>query len=342
MHITPTLTVSCPVGINHYDRTHECWLQSITFVFRNSKGAPVGSTVITLFQYITFHGNALSWSEEDVVTSVKSKRKTAPISGALDVSCGASPCTANPNFNPSPIKVGSRGSVSYVDRLPGGKYEKTFNLYILEWSAPGVMVQSVPAWSTPWVYRCDNGVATIGEGCVTNYTPTLGLSVRNAGASAALFRWTQLHMDAHWGLKGKGNPLTRASMSTAAGNRNTVCDSTFKRKGTVIVHGGANDKDSCDEFPFAATNQSGASQLKAKGEKGTACAQLQSVRTANSGTEAEQWGNVKVIGTPKYSAPCVRGHIPSKLNNSTGGSYRAFIQSQRLFVDDAFWVSVGP
>jgi hypothetical protein len=136
MHITPTLTVSCPVGINHYDRTHECWLQSITFVFRNSKGKQVGSTVIALFQYITFHGNALSWSEEDVVTSVKPKGKTAPISAGLEVSCGASPCTANPSFSPSPIKVGSRGSVSYVDRLPGGKYHKLFSLYILDWSAP--------------------------------------------------------------------------------------------------------------------------------------------------------------------------------------------------------------
>lgn len=113
------------------------------------------------------------------------------------------------------------------------------------------------------------------------------------------------------------------------------------QKGTVIVHGRENDKDSCDEFPFAATNQSGASQLKAKKEKGTVCAQLQSVRTAKSGTEAEQWGNVAVIGTPNYSVPCVRGHVTLKLNNSTGGSYRAFIQSQRLFVDDAFWVSVG-
>lgn len=121
MPITPALTVSCPVGINHYDRTHECWLQTMTFDFLNSKGGRVGSTVITLFQYITFRGNALSWSEEDVVTSVKPTGKTAPISAELDVSCGASPCTADPSFNPSPIKVGSRGSVSYTDRLSGDR-----------------------------------------------------------------------------------------------------------------------------------------------------------------------------------------------------------------------------
>jgi hypothetical protein len=99
MHITPALTASCPVGINHYDRTHECWLQTMTFHFLNSKGKQVGSTVITLFQYITFRGNALSWSEEDIVTSVKPTGKTAAISAELDASCGASPCTANPDFN---------------------------------------------------------------------------------------------------------------------------------------------------------------------------------------------------------------------------------------------------
>jgi hypothetical protein len=120
----------------------------MTFHFLNSKGKQIGSTVITLFQYITFRGNALSWSEEDIVISVKPTGTTAPINAELDASCGASPCTANPSFNPSPIKVGSRGSVSYTDRLSGGRYQKIFNLYILEWSAPGFTVQSVPAWRT--------------------------------------------------------------------------------------------------------------------------------------------------------------------------------------------------
>jgi hypothetical protein len=121
-------------------------------------------------------------------------------------------------------------------------------------------------------------VATSGEGCVTNYTPTLDLHISQAGASAALFRWGQVHMDEHWGLEGKGKPFTRASKSAGAGNRNTVCDGTFRSKGTVIVHGQENDEDSCDEFPFAATNQSGASALKAKKEKGN-CLRATPVRT---------------------------------------------------------------
>jgi len=100
-------------------------------------------------------------------------------------------------------------------------------------------------------------------GCVIPaYTPTLTLSIRQAGASAALFKWAQTHMDAHWGLKGKGSPLTRASGGAGEGNMKIVCDSTFRRQGAVVVKGGSNDVDSCDEFPFASTVQSGSATLK--------------------------------------------------------------------------------
>ena len=149
-------------------------------------------------------------------------------------------------------------------------------------------------------------------------------------------------MKAHWGLKSNHSPLTRASDSAGNDNRDLVCDSTFKRQGTVVVKGGKNDKDSCDEFPYASTKQSGAATLKKEKKTGAACAQLQSVRTSNSGSEAAQWGGVKVIGSPNYAAPCVRGHVPLKLNGSTGGSYSTFIRDQRLFVGENFWVSVGP
>ena len=102
-------------------------------------------------------------------------------------------------------------------------------------------------------------MATTGEGCVyPKATPTLVLSIGQAGASAALFQWAQVHMKAHWGLYGKGSALTRASGATWDHNRKVVCDGTFHRQGTVIVNGEKNDVDSCDEFPLASTNQSGA------------------------------------------------------------------------------------
>jgi hypothetical protein len=340
---SPALKVSCAVGIGHYDRTHECWLESLTFTFYKDK-VPVGDTVVALFQYVTLRGTGLAWSEEDVVTAVDSTGETAPISGTLSVSCGGGPCLAAASFAPAPITIGSNGSVAYGDRLAVGEYvTDMFNTYTLDYEAPPyipVSDNASSAWSSPWPYRCDNGVAVAkSAGCVVPAAvPTLTLSIKQAGASAAMFRWAQQHMSAHWGLKGKGAELTRAS-GTADANERVICRG-FKKQGTVIVKGGKNDKDSCDEFPFASTGQSGAPQLVKEHKTGAACVQLQAVRTANSGSEAAQWGNVKVIGTPDYGAVCVRGHIPLRLNSSTGGSYGTFIEDQRLFAGDGFWVAV--
>lgn len=343
--VGPALTASCPVGINHYDRTHLCWLQPLLVIFlRNKK--PIGSTAITLFQYMTLRGTSLVWSEVDVVVGLKSTKTTAPIDvTSLNVSCGGSPCAAVGDFPAGRLKIGSSGSVTYGSRLSVGESEEDIvNTYLLDYTALPFEKDGDTPWKAPLSYRCDNGVAQTGSaGCVIPAaTPILALSIKQAGASAALFKWAQDNMNAHWGLRGKGSPLTRASGGAGVDNRDVVCDGTFKRQGTVVVKGGKNDVDSCDEFPYAATVQSGAAALKKEKKTGAACAQLQSVRTASKGSEAAQWGNVKVIGTPNHAAPCVRGHVPNRLNGSTGGSYSVFVRENQLFVGENFWVSVGP
>jgi hypothetical protein len=252
------------------------------------------------------------------------------------------PCIATALFS-GVVTVGLSGTVVYIDDVANGHYHTTPTYYLLNYVSPGYISDSEVPWTSPDRYRCDQGVATKGTGCVfPNFTPTLSLSVRQTGASAALFKWAQDHMNKHWGLRGRGSPLTRASGAAGDDNRGIVCDKAFRRRGTVVVKGGKNDVDSCDEFPLAATQQSGAASLKRAGRTGAACAQLQAARTSNRGSEAAQWGNVKVIGVPNYGAPCARGHVPNRLNDSTGGSYIRFISNQRLFVGESFWVSVGP
>ena len=256
---------------------------------------------------MTLQATSLAWSEEDIVAGLKSSGTTAPIEvTALDVSCGGSPCAASGDFHAAKLKIGSSGSVSYGSRLTVGEFEEDMvSTYTLDYEALPFIKESNDSWNSPISYRCDNGVAQTGSaGCVIpNAAPTLDLSIKQAGASAAMFKWAQEHMTEHWGLQGKGSALTRASGTVGDDNRGVVCDSSFRRQGTVVVKGGRNDVDSCDEFPFAATVQSGAATLKKEKKTGAACAQLQSVRTANSGTEAAQWGNVKVTGKPNLAAP---------------------------------------
>jgi hypothetical protein len=96
--------------------------------------------------------------------------------------------------------------------------------------------------------------------------------------------------------------------------------------------------DSCDEFPFAAAFQSGALQGVTSGKD---CAQVEAVKTSNTGSVAKIWNDVRPIGTFSRSAKCVRGHIPLTLNTDLGrDGYLAFIRSQRLLNEDPFFLEV--
>jgi hypothetical protein len=185
--------------------------------------------------------------------------------------------------------------------------------------------------------RCDS-MFTNSSGCVDeNFTPTLYLSLAKYGASAAMVQFAQENMSAHWGLQGVGSPLTRlASSAVASSNRAVICDKTFVNEGTAIG-GNDGDSDSCDEFPFAATYQSGAF---AGVTSGSQCAQVTAIQSGNTGNEAADWASVDPVGAYTGNELCVRGHIPSKLNSGAGGAYGGLITSQRLLDGDPFWVAV--
>lgn len=153
----PALKVSCPVGINHADRTHECWLQPLLVTcYMNKK--PIGSTAITLFQYMTLHGTGLVWSEVDVVVGPKSAGTTAPIDvTSLNVSCGGSPCAATGDFHAARLKIGSSGSVAYGNRLTVGQFEEDMvSTYLLDYEAPPTLRTAM----APGTRRCPTAVTT--------------------------------------------------------------------------------------------------------------------------------------------------------------------------------------
>lgn len=192
--------------------------------------------------------------------------------------------------------------------------------------------------------RCDSQ-ATSTDGCVDNgFIPTLFLSLIKFGASAAMIQFAQAEMTAHWGLQGVGSPLNYlADKIIQDNNREVICgDGTFVNQGTAIG-GDYGDFDSCDEYPFAATYQSGAFNIS---PGGSACAQVEADEgSPGAATEALAWNSVTTLGTPTLSEPCVRGHIPNLLNSMVGGAFGNFVVANRL-VDlgenaaDPFWVAV--
>ena len=115
-----------------------------------------------------------------------------------------------------------------------------------------------------------------------------------------------------------------------------------------------NDTDSCDEYPFASTYESGAMEEGADGNPkpfvttGADCAQVTANYTPvinpdpnNPPVEPQEWNGV-TVNSWTSPLPCIRGHVPKKLNSYVGGKFRGLIGAARLIDKDAFWVEVTP
>lgn len=202
--------------------------------------------------------------------------------------------------------------------------------------------------------RCDSIVSNVGnDGCVDEqFTPTMNLSRSIYGSSADMIAWAQNNLSGHWGLQGKGQPLHRLMDPVLIlDNRTIICqDGSFTPDPTLnTALAPYKDKDSCDEFPFAGTYESGAKVEDVNGNPkpfvntGADCAQVTAVKTGTSGNEATDWATTTVVGTPTLTEPCVRGHIPLSQNtNATGTAYSTTITVNHLIDKDAFWLLVSP
>jgi hypothetical protein len=224
----------------------------------------------------------------------------------------------------------------------------------------GPAATGIPAWNYTddnLTGRCDSVVtspppANSPVGCVNQaYIPTMTLSLAQYGASAAMIEWAQDNLSGHWGIPGQGQPLHRLTDTVLSDNNyEIICgDKSGFTPDPAITKAlkPYGDKDTCDEFPFQSSYESGAMEDGANGKPkpyvttGADCAQVKAVQTGTSGKdEAADWKEVTPIGTPTSSEPCVRGHIPGKLNSAVGGAYSSTIRANRLVSKDPFWLSV--
>ena len=319
-------------------RTAACVESGITYTLINTNtGAVIGTAAFTFAQDIEAHTTTLAWTDSDYLTLVAETGAAAGLSVTWLTTCSApcTPTTSEPWRVATPIVLGEtlHGTVALADAPASGSLNFLTESYAVTVTQPGATPTGSATWSAPAV-RCDNKVAVANTaGCIEpDYTPVLPVSETTYGSSAVMILWAQTHLSGHWGLQGSGQPLRRlASSSQASGNRRVICNSTFVSGSTGVTN------DSCDEFPFASTYESGALNGVTSGAQ---CAQVTAIRTATSGTVAGQWGNIAIIGSPTGSEKCVRGHIPSSLNTDTGGALGRFTQSQRLIDNDPYWLAV--
>jgi hypothetical protein len=209
--------------------------------------------------------------------------------------------------------------------------------------------------------RCDNGVAVAGsQGCVDeNFTPTMYISYSDGGASVDMVNYYEQNIAPYYGNQYSPAPkplhrLTDPILSGPNGNnREIICrDGSFTLDPAITAAlapyntATYTETDSCDEYPFASTYESGAMEDGADGNPkpfvttGADCAQVTANHTNTTNMfEPTDWVSVTVNSTTG-SDPCIRGHIPKKLNSYVGGKFRGLIGTARLIDKDAFWVQV--
>lgn len=236
----------CTAGSWWAQRTEICQGGAVaSLTWKDAQGGKVlGVAQFVIFQDIQLNplGRTFAENYEFRVTSVTGQLPGASVN--LAVSCGGT-CTATSHFpNGSAITQGSdiTAAISYSDST--ASVNTTTSSYSLTWG-PNT---TNPVTGRSPSYRCDNLIPNQGAGCVSpDYVPTM-TSMAGLPNIAANIRTVQQAGPHHYGRKADGLPLTRNS-SLYGKNRDVACPSNAPRP---------NGK-SCDEYPFASTDQ-GASQ----------------------------------------------------------------------------------
>jgi hypothetical protein len=137
-----------------------------------------------------------------------------------------------------------------------------------------------------------------------------------------MIAFAQYYLPDGWGY---AQPLRRlADDGLANTNRSIVCAGFVP---DPTVPGG----DSCDEYAFAKTYQSGAML----GQTGAQCAEIKPYIDDVTGT----W-YIQLVNNVTFTERCVRGHVTLADNTDVGGDLGRFTQQQRLLDFDPYWVNV--
>lgn len=266
------------------------WSDSLDWIDTET-GEIIGTADFTGTQDITFSSTSEDFDEnfELQVTAVDGELPGATLN--LSVACTIrTTCQAFSNFpNGTPITQGQDVStqISYSDTT--STVDTNSISYTLSWGPDTI---TPITWASP-SFRCDNVFPGYPAGCVVPAITPILTTMTQLPAIAANIAAVQQAGPHHYGLQGEGSPLTRNS-SLIGANRAVACPGT--------PPAGL----SCDEYPFASTDQ-GASQ-----------------------TQPPDWGTALV---------------PVAEQNSQGGLLSSFYNEYRVMdgtegTGDAFWVSV--
>jgi hypothetical protein len=285
-------------------------------------GRILGEAKVLIEQNAQLQPRTLTWVETVYFTMLSGSGTLARMKYGLVASCGDL-CTSSSNPASSEVLTQGMAATATITYTANPVDQMTRYVdYGVEAVAPDAGVPPTVQYGNPVgaAFRCDRVVGS-APGCVyPGVKPTLFIRISQSGAGAMNVLFAQSSLPDHWG---RDKPLHR--LVNQGNNRSVICDSTFVNDPRVPT-------DSCDEFPFAASYESG----NFFGLRGSDCAEIRPYRNASTGS----WV-VEEIKPVAYTERCLRGHIPLSENVSVGGVYSAFIQSDSRVLDyDAFWIEV--
>ncbi|WP_285663160.1 RICIN domain-containing protein [Actinorhabdospora filicis] len=200
--------------------------------------------------------------------------------------------------------------------------------------------------------RCDRQYANT-EGCVLyKQRPTFTVDKAAHPAAYYFIGWTQDKMGGMGrprGADGKEHPMHREADKTAAeANRRKICPSGWvKNEDTIAATLAADpgDQAECDEFPFAASKESGTDIFGNKTPDGDGCDQFYAyaaIRFPGKWSFGLDWrmGYPQPRPTGKY-APCGRASMPGNQNGGVGNDLKTFHGRQRVLDNDPYFVDSG-
>ncbi|MGY0055087.1 hypothetical protein ACWY4P_00590 [Streptomyces sp. LZ34] len=325
-------------GYWYATRTMQCQIDpNVKYSYYSSDNKLLGTALFATAQQLDLATNSLQWTETDQITMLSSTGTLpAGLSVSWTTSC-SSPCAPGTTklWTSAPISLGQNLKKTYtLTDQPSTGYDYIDLDYQLSIGSPDAIDLLPPiTWGGAEV-RCDNKISVADKaGCVVPwYTPTLQIPRSQYGSSADMLEWAQNNLSGHWGLRGTGQPLHRLKNSSQqASNRQAICGTSKFTKDPNV------QDDTCDEFPFAGTYESGALNGV---DHGKDCAQVTAVRADTSGNLAVDWPTVTPTGTVSGSEKCVRGHIPGALNSDVGSAYGVFVKDKLLADNDPFWLRI--
>ncbi|MEV4876119.1 hypothetical protein [Streptomyces cyaneofuscatus] len=319
-------------------RTEGCLLGKFNIVAKN-RGVPIGNAQFGVIQGIKLNSESgVFQTETSIYLMSMVNVPAASLSSFLENCWPFSGCTAgagewsgSTTWTPGDSHVAVHRA-SYQWKGSANSVAKLNLDWEAEWRFPNATDDADSAWEhESFGIRCDSQVGQY-VGCVfSEAIPELPLNYKKYPAAAAYY-WVMMEkLSSHPGSKKHTSPLHRlGDDAVSKTNRDKMCELAVAEWRPHADAAG----ESCDEYPFAASKESGGMTLTS----GKYCVQTYSKEQADGSYMLHLDDNYDY---PTWNEGCGRAALPASQNKAAGGALGYFTSLMKLHKNDPYYVKTG-